>query len=294
MLIDFHTHTQPSAEAAKEFYTWGSFKDSPFAGTPEEAIALMDEAGVAAMLIVPWFPAQDLVAQKVAAGEARKDAVREVVERWKALNGWAAETTRRFPGRFYSLVGLDPFLMEDREMEDEVALRLSQGACGLKIAPMFLNAPPSDPRVEIVWKLADKHGVFILSEASGKTSHPRTPHGHPAGFESRLKAYPNVKVQMAHLGRGAEDELARLTAAYPNVYADLSLRMHAMGQPPHFTAEELVAAIRKVGVDRVIYGTNYPLVDIGVCAEAFADLPLTDAEREMISSRNVMRLLGKA
>jgi predicted TIM-barrel fold metal-dependent hydrolase len=58
----------------------------------------------------------------------------------------------------------------------------------------------------------------------------------------------------------------------------------------HMRPDEIVTTIRRIGTDRVLFGTNYPLVDQVACAAAFEALPLTEAERHEIGYANASRV----
>jgi uncharacterized protein len=295
-LIDIHTHTQPDAQSGRAFIEpYGAhFQAHDQNGSVTELLPLMAELGIETTLIVPWLPAQDLVAARIAGGQPREEAVRDVLQQWSALNGWAASMVARHPGRIVTLVGLDPILMTDEQMEAEVQLRLEQGAIGLKIAPLFLDATVQDPAVRRVWDLARRYGVFVLSECGDTEIAHHHACGHPKYFDGVLSDYPDVEVLLAHLGIHAEAEVARLTRTYPNVYTDLSMRVTKPGEPGHLPPAALVDTIRDIGVDRVLYGTNYPIVDARYSAEAFLKLPLTDEEHELVAYANARGLIERA
>ena len=287
-LVDVHTHTQPTAAATAQFFArLGMGTPDPLSGTVDELLAIMDRAGIRCTTIVPWLPAQDLVARAVEAGADRDEAVSIVIDEWRELNRWATTAVSEHPGRIACLVGLDPVLMPDSLIVEEVATRLAAGACGLKIAPMFLGVRPDDEVVEIVWRQAREHGVFVLSECGGHSFGTHQAWGHPDHFDAVLRAYPEVTVQLAHLGQGAEMQVAELTERYRNVVTDTSLRLGANESP-----EDLVSVMRVIGIDRVLFGTNYPLVDPADYVAALRALPLTDDELHQVAGANAERTLG--
>jgi predicted TIM-barrel fold metal-dependent hydrolase len=295
-LIDIHTHTQPDVQSGLAFIEpyRTHFGEHGQNGSVQELLLLMERLDIETTLIVPWLAAQDLVAARIAAGQAREEAVREVLGQWSELNGWATTMVTRHPGRIVTLVGLDPILMSDEQMENEVLLRLDQGAIGLKIAPLFLDATVQHPAVRRVWDLARRYGVFILSECGDTTMGHHHACGHPKYFDGVLSEYPDVDVLLAHLGIHAEAEVARLTHTYPNVYADLSMRVTKPGEPGYLPPADLVEKIRMTGVDRVLYGTNYPIVDARYSADAFGKLPLNEDERQKIGYLNARGLIERA
>jgi predicted TIM-barrel fold metal-dependent hydrolase len=283
-LIDSHTHTQPTAEEGKEFVgRYGFHSDRQ--GTVAELLATMARGNVTRAMIVPWLPAQELVAEQVARGVDRDGAVDHVIQQWQRLNRWATDSVALHPDHLSCLVGVDPVLMGDVGVTSEIAEQIGKGACGIKVAPMFIHRRPDDEAMEVVWRCAREHGVFVLSQSgASRSAGDQEAWGHPAYFDAVLSAYPTVTVQLAHLGIGAEDDVASLTARYPNVVADTSMQLGVMAP------DEIVATIRRIGSDRVLFGTNYPLVDQVACAAAFEALPLTEEERHEIGYANASRL----
>ena len=284
VLIDSHTHTQPTAEEAKTFVGRYGF-DSDRQGTVAELLGTMDRGHVKRAMIVPWIPAQQLVAERVARGVDDDEAVDQVIEQWQHLNRWATDSVAAHPDRLSCLVGVDPVLMGDGGVASEIAERLGNGACGIKVAPMFIHRRPDDEAMEVVWRCARDHGVFVLSQSgASRAAGDEQAWGHPAYFDAVLRAYPTVTVQLAHLGIGAEEDVAALAGRYSNVVADTSMQLGF--RPP----DEVVATIRRIGTDRVLFGTNYPLVDQVACVAAFEALSLTEEERHEIGYGNASRL----
>lgn len=291
MLYDFHTHTQPSLEAADAFFSWLPGAPRLNSGTIDELFERMRRDDVARTLIVPWLPAQDLVAERVARQQPADAATAEVLDQWRRLNMWAAAMAATHPDRISALVGIDPVLMTHQAVIDEVGSRLGEGACGIKIAPMFLGVTANHPAVRVVWDLARRHRVFVLSESGGHCFGAHRPWGEPRFFHQVCQDYPDVPIQLAHLGVGAEADTVQLIRAHRNVYADLSLRLEGLDQPGQWTSAQMLALIREIGVDRVIYGTNYPIVDTARFRAVFETFDLTGAERELIAWKNAVRLL---
>jgi predicted TIM-barrel fold metal-dependent hydrolase len=289
VFVDAHTHVQPSVAAGRAFLDALDMQDVPHAGDVADLLARQDAAGISHSLIVPWLPAQDLVDAAVQRGEDRDAAAAAVIAQWHELNAWATASVREHPDRLSCLVGVDPILMDDAAVAAEVALRLGEGAVGLKIAPMFLRVPPSDPQVEIVWKLARDHGVFVLSESGEHLAGGLGEWGHPRYFHDVLAAYPSVLVQLAHLGVHAEDEVVRLAEKYDNVRPDLAMRLDGVWE---LAPDEGVDRVRRIGAEKVLFATNYPIVDPIEYAAILRSWPLTDDELHRVGFANAASLFG--
>jgi predicted TIM-barrel fold metal-dependent hydrolase len=289
-LFDTHTHTQPSPDEAKGFLgQFGMPEHSPGRGTVHDLLATMDDTGLSRSLIIPWMPAQDHVWKRTRDGADRDQAVHDVLGEWRSLNRWATDQVARQPDRLVCLVGVDPVLMTVEQVQDEVRGQIAAGAAGIKVAPMFLGVHPDDERMEVVWRLARELDVPVLSESGTTTRRGEPAWGHPKHFHAVCAAYPEVRIQLAHLSLGAEEALMALTAEHRNVWADTSLRLG--GYPgDDFTPAGLADTIRRIGVDRVLYGTNYPMVDARAYATAFRALPLDADELRAVATENALAL----
>jgi predicted TIM-barrel fold metal-dependent hydrolase len=70
------------------------------------------------------------------------------------------------------------------------------------------------------------------------------------------------------------------------VFIDLS------GWSPKYFPESLVKMSNSVLQDKVLFGTDYPLITPQKWLSAFADLPLKDEVRPKILKANAVKLLG--
>jgi uncharacterized protein len=118
---------------------------------------------------------------------------------------------------------------------------------------------------------------------------------HPSRFEEVVRAYPRLKLVLAHLGMGAEQDTIRLTNKYPNVFTDASLRLHEVGQQPEgWGTKNQAELFRRIGIDRVLFASNYPFLSQADYVEIMEKLPLSDDERRQIGWQNYDRVYGKA
>ena len=102
-----------------------------------------------------------------------------------------------------------------------------------------------------------------------------------------VKRFPKLVVIGAHLaGWSMWDKGAELFD-HSGIYVDCSSSLYAM------SPEHAAALIRKIGVHRVMWGTDYPMWNAKDELERFDKLPLNDRERELILAENAQRLLGE-
>lgn len=93
--------------------------------------------------------------------------------------------------------------------------------------------------------------------------------------------YPEARIIMAHLGGNAYEGLKPIKNC-PNVWSDIS--------GSYFRRDEVDYAVEQIGVERILFGTDMVgsyLVNFGQVEEA----DLTDEEKEMIYSKNALKVL---
>ena len=118
---------------------------------------------------------------------------------------------------------------------------------GLKLHPLIDGYHPYDPAVHPLMKLLlERGGIPVLSHS-----------GHPIftlpwSIEELAVEFPGVKVILGHMGHGNVvyiNASIDIAARNPNVYLETS------GMPMHTKIKE---AVERVGVERVLYGSDAP------------------------------------
>ena len=306
-IVDAHAHVHPTSDAAHAFLAVTSQEQRPD-GTAEESIRVMEQAGIAKTLILPWVFGRQMYDERLAGSAREAAAFRETIAvRCSTYNRWAIriakeehaalrnekekrgaiQNAKERPGRFAALCAVDPVLFGEAWTRREIDECIALGAIGLKIVPSFIKAYPNDQRMAVVWEEAQRRRLPVLSQCGGQS---RDAFAHPAHFEEALAAYPDVTLVFAHVGMGAEEEVARLTARYANLYTDTSYWLGKVGRPGGPTLSEAAELFRRIGIDRVLFGTNYPICDPVEFVEVFRAMPFSDAERQQISFENYRRV----
>ena len=104
--------------------------------------------------------------------------------------------------------------------------------------------------------------------------------------EKMIAENPNVTFVSAHPGQKADFlKHLELLEKYDNLYLDIS----GTGL---FRYGMLREGIRRVGAERFLFGTDYPITNPGMYVEAVKFEHITEADREMIFYKNAERLMG--
>lgn len=278
MIVDFHTHIFPPAvQAGREIYfanepAFQRLYNSPKARliTAEEMIRAMDEEGVD-VSVVFGFPWKKL-----------ESAARH--------NDYILDSVARYPDRLKGFCCLDPC---DEKAVREVERCLSGGLSGVGELAFYQSG--------IVCEIRDSMAPVMavcLEKDSPVLLHTNEPVGHayPGKTENTLseiyefiKRFQMNKIVLAHWGGGiffygllkkeVRETLTNVwidTAASPFLY-DPAIYRHA---------------IDIIGKEKILFGSDYPLIKPLRYFKELRQAGLTDEEFSDICGGNAAELLG--
>lgn len=306
-IIDVHDHTFASADRGATYQrgTGRAAREIVRYGTIEELQGLMKEAGISRSIMLMYTPTRYMYEarirqQQLPADPAERRAIEQEVRTMMAQrmienNEWGIKVSQQHP-EFVTFAGLDPVYMDEKTLVGEIEDKVKRGAKGVKIVLRALAIYPDDRRLWPAYERISQLGVPLTTQVGSEgEAGDRGPYASPRLFEQALKEFPNLTINLVHLGRGFEEDVADLCRRFPNVYSDISSRLGAIDDPASgMTAEWLVQFIRRCGVDRIMFGTNYPGGDPVQYARLMRALPLTDTEKELVASRNAKRFANLA
>lgn len=121
------------------------------------------------------------------------------------------------------------------------------GFKGLKLHPTINGYHLSDPHlVDPLFKVADELGIPVIVHGASDL------YNSPPEFALMAARFPNVPLLMAHMGFfWSMDQAISFAREFPNLYLETS-------RAPIF---EIQTAVRALGPDKVIWGTDSPFVD---------------------------------
>jgi predicted TIM-barrel fold metal-dependent hydrolase len=191
----------------------------------------------------------------------------------------AARVVANTPG-LKQYVVIDPRRPETFAQATEL---LVQPQCvGIKIHPEEHGYPIRD-HARPIFEFAAKHRAVVLTHSSEQNSLARE-------FIPWADEFPEVRLILAHIGCGWDGDLSHQVRAmqlsrHGNVYADTS------------SARSIVPgliewAVREVGDDRVLFGTDTPLYHAAMQRARIDHAELSDDTKRKILRENAVRLFG--
>lgn len=256
-IIDIHTHTFVSAERGIGWQR--SLRDEAPArnGTTEELLGFMERGGISNSVMLMYTPtrfmfesrirSQDLPSDPGEREQVERDIQELMAQRMIDNNEWAVGVSAKEP-RLHTFVGIDPVYMDAETMVAEIEDKARKGAKGVKIVLLALAIYADDKRLWPAYQKMSELGLPLVSQAGagGETGDRGDPYGRPKYFAAAMEDFPDLTIDIAHLGVGFEEDTVDLCSRFPNFHADLSGRLAGLEDADaEWTAQKLADFIRR-------------------------------------------------
>jgi predicted TIM-barrel fold metal-dependent hydrolase len=222
---------------------------------PEAMLRLMDEAGIDRAVVMTYVDARD---------EAPLDYI--------------SAALHRYPERLVGYARIHP-AAERAEVLLERAVE-ERGFKGLKLHPVSSLVHPADPATHRLIRRAAQLGVPTLFHCGDE------PYTTPFELEEAAAAAPEAIIIFGHMGGYFHArEAIEVAKRRPNVYLETS----AMPLPPMIRQ-----AIDEVGPQRLLFASDGPGCDPRLEVYKVERAGLSERERELVLSGNILRLWGES
>jgi predicted TIM-barrel fold metal-dependent hydrolase len=169
----------------------------------------------------------------------------------------------------------------DADAVAQVRQAVTEWGCRmLKLMPAIYNAPPTGAATRALLELARELGIAVNIHSGGNNS-------SPLEIGAAARRFPEVPIIMDHMGYRNEAHHAIIAAEdNANIYLGTTI---ASFEPSHIDR-----AIKAVGVERVIFGSNLPILYPDLAMEAIRRAKFGREAEELIFGGNLARVLGIA
>lgn len=263
-VFDVHTHTYPEAISEKATVNLGKFYNFiPHGkGTYAHLESQAEENGVHGYLLF-----------SVATNAHQVEKVNTTIASYADLS--------RSHG--FLTVGFAGMHQDFPDFEGEIRRAVALGLRGVKIHPDIQAVDIDDPRLLKLYEIIEGKLPLYLHMGDDR---PQYRFSEAAKLVRVLERFPKLEVVAAHLGGyRAWEESVPLLAGRENVWYDTSSALWAM------TVDYANEIIGKLGTERIMFGTDYPVMNPKEELERFFRLQLTDRQREEILWNNAIRFL---
>lgn len=296
-IIDAHVHTYPNVTVGRQ--ALGSLGYG-YAGTVEELKEVMAAADLSYAVTANMTPTQEMIKANVANLDSRltpdqkKEAVqaihRKVIQRMQRRNQWTCQAAGENP-QLIPLISFD-VIESLEEMVEELNIKATQGgAKGVKLHPIASEYFPWDRRLWPLYARAQDLKLPILFH-SGASELPNydSQYGRPSEFVKVAEAFPRLTIILAHLGKGFFEESVDLAQKIANIFFDTSGCFFGFGPPTGEGINKVYSVIKKIGVDRVVFGSDWPWFDPAKDIAILKNMEFAPAEKRMIFGENAKRI----
>lgn len=282
MIIDSHTHLFPHGAVAdpreyalsrKEIF-WGALM-VPESGrslqgwvSPEEMLHAMDESGIERTVLMGWY------------WEHAATCVEQ--------NRWYAEMLAREPGRWHAFASIQP--LDRVSAMEELRYAVDHGFKGIgEIHPAVQGFSLRDPAWIEVAEFASEHGLMINLHVTEPVGRPYQP---KAGTEYEdiqwlVEQFPDLKIILAHWGGLVlfHELNPYVRKLFKNVFYDTA------ASPLLYDPGVFNLAVEAVGPEKLLYGSDYPLMLYPRLEKTPGFSRFIDEIREVVPDTRVLSLI---
>ena len=168
-----------------------------------------------------------------------------------------------------------------KDFEQELKRIKQLGLVGLKLHPDFQKFQADCPQMDDVYEVLTELKMPVLFHAGDC----RYDFSGPRRILNVLKKHPNLTIIAAHFGGYTEWEESFEVLAGNNLYFDTS---SSTWKIPMDLANKI---IKKHGVDKMLFGSDFPMWNHTDELARFNKLDLTEADKEAVLYKNAKELL---
>lgn len=170
-----------------------------------------------------------------------------------ASNEFVAEVCRKFPEKFIGFASVDP---KDPEAPSKLEAAVKNlGLAGLKLHPPLQDFFPNDRKVWPIYEKAQELGIPVVFHVGTTPFGPlvKLAQANPILIDEIANDFPKLKIILTHLGTLWSDEAFMVAEKNPHVYVDTA------AYPYEIKKLLTVDLIKRVGEDKFIFGTDFPM-----------------------------------
>lgn len=209
-----------------------------------------------------------------------------------ASNEFVAKTCQQFKDRLIGFASVEPKRKDAPKILEDAIKNL--GLCGLKLHPPLQDFYPNDKKLWPIYEKASKLNIPVVIHTGS------TPFGdlvklaqaNPLLIDEVAIAFPDLKIILTHLGTLWHNEAFMVTEKNLNVFIDTSAYPYEI---KNLLTKE---TIRRVGEDKFIFGTDFPMPYEGKThrmkdyVDCIENLDLSSDVKEKIFYKNLQRVIG--
>ncbi len=236
----------------------------------EDYLAKMDRAGIARSLLIA-----------VRAGDLN------VRESFEIPYSRVAEVCAAHPGRFSGLAGVDPFrgMQGLRDLEEAVR---DHGFVGAHLYPHWFGLTPDHAKYYPYYAKCCELDIPIMMQVGHSLIYSRNRRlpsvGRPICLDQVAIDFPELKLLGIHIGVPWTQEMISMAWKHENIFIGVD------AYAPKHWPPEIVHYLDTYGRSKVLFGTDWPVIDPERAVAEIAALDLRPESRRALMRENALRV----
>jgi len=195
-------------------------------------------------------------------------------------------------------LGINPHMLNTRSLAvTEDMIKNNKRIVGIKIYAGYYHVDITDVIYDPIYDLAEKHDLTIVIH-TGDTFSERglLKYSHPLRVDDLAVLHPDMRIVACHMGVPWVFDACEVVVKNPNVYIDISGMLvgnvefvHQMIQTPLLINRYKEALVFMQRYDKVLYGTDWPLVPMGAYIEFCKEL-IPQEFHELVFYQNAIKI----
>lgn len=201
------------------------------------------------------------------------------------------DAVQKHPDRFSGIIGIDPFtgMRGVRELETMVK---EYGFIGAHSYPHWFELPPDHARFYPFYAKCAELDIPIQMQVGHclrySNEYPLPSVGKPSTVDTIACHFPELKIIGIHIGWPWTEEMIAVAYKHPNVY------IGSDAYAPKYWDPKFVHYINTFGQDKVLFGTDWPVISHLRAREEIAELNLRPTSELKFMRSNALSLYGLA
>jgi predicted TIM-barrel fold metal-dependent hydrolase len=197
------------------------------------------------------------------------------------------EAVSQYPDRFYGIAGIDPYegMKGVRALEHAVK---ELGFIGAHVYPHWFELAPDHARYYPFYAKCVELDIPIQMQVGHclrySAERPLKSVGRPITLDTIACDFPDLKVVGVHTGWPWTEEMISVAYKHPNVY------IGSDAYAPKHWPKEFVHFINTFGQDKVIFGTDFPVIDPERAIREIEELDLRPEPKRKLLRENTVKL----
>ena len=235
-------------------------------------IKKMDQAGIERSLLIA-----------VRAGDIR------VPESFEVPYESVHKVCSEYPDRFSGLAGIDPFrgMQGLRDLENAVN---EMGFVGAHLYPHWCELPPNHRKYYPYYAKCSELGIPIMMQVGHNLVYSRKRRlpsvGKPIYLDQVAIDFPELKLIGIHIGIPWTEEMISMCWKHENVYTA------GDAYAPKYWPESYVHYANSYGQKKVLFGTDWPVIDPVRAVEEFNQLNFRESASQRILRENALEVFN--